>query len=313
MISLADTIVHLFVPRHTNNHRAKLTHSTSLVIFALLLVLLQSTLQMFTNMGVTVLGYAAYISKTDVVDLTNQKRLQLGLQPLEISADLEVAARAKAEDMLKDDYWSHVAPDGTEPWAFFASVNYDYRYAGENLARDFSNAHDAVEAWMASPTHRENMLSANYNEIGIAVVEGDLDGKDTTLIVQLFGTRADSEPTVPVASAVAPPAEPFVEVAEAEVNPVFNDIPIQQIEVAASGVSSDTLARSSPLITIPAFTITQTISFVVVGLLIAAFVVDGYVVAKRGISRTGGKLFAHISFLGMVMAIILIARAGQIL
>ena len=251
MIFFADTVYHLFVPRHSNNHKAKLLHSSSLIALALLLVLIQSTLQMFSNLGVAVLGYAANISTNEVVSLTNQKRLQLGLSPLELSADLEAAARAKGEDMLQDDYWAHVAPDGTEPWAFFSLVHYDYRYAGENLARDFTNANDAVEAWMASPSHRDNLLSDHYKEIGIAVVEGDLNGQDTTIIVQLFGTRAvDTVPTVPVAAAETPPSVPEPkEVAFAQEELTIDEPSLTQVEVISPVVNAETISKANPSIT----------------------------------------------------------------
>jgi hypothetical protein len=68
-------------------------------------------------------------------------------------------------------------------------VNYNYTYAGENLAMNFSEAEDALSAWLASPTHRDNILSQNYEDIGVAVVVGEINGTETTLVVQLFGQR----------------------------------------------------------------------------------------------------------------------------
>ena len=101
--------------------------------------------------------------------------------------------------MIDRDYWAHVAPDGTQPWKFFTSFGYKYRYAGENLARDFSNASSAMDAWMNSPTHKENILNPKYKEIGIGVVEGDLAGTDTTIIVQFFGATYADKVVQPIA------------------------------------------------------------------------------------------------------------------
>lgn len=133
-------------------------------------------MQAFPLFGVRILGYAANISSTEIVSLTNQKRTEAGVSSLIYNLQLEQAARQKGQDMIENDYWAHVAPDGTEPWVFFVDAGYKYRYAGENLARDFSNPQDAINAWMASPSHKDNLLSDKYKEIGIAVVEGDLGG-----------------------------------------------------------------------------------------------------------------------------------------
>src|SRR4030043_359248 len=178
------TLIHYLVPHTSNNHKAKLLHSSSLLIIASLLLFFQLTLYLLPKTGIKILGYASRISVDEIVRLTNEKRAQAGLSPVEFNPSLSAAAKSKGDDMLAKDYWAHVAPDGTQPWKFFTDAGYQYRYAGENLARDFSNPASAVEAWMNSPSHRENMLSGKYKEVGVAVVEGNLAGVDTTIIVQ---------------------------------------------------------------------------------------------------------------------------------
>src|SRR3972149_10673467 len=184
-----EHLAHLFVPRQSNNHKAKLLHPSSLTTLVLVLAVFQLSITFLPSFGEKVLGYAANISPDEVIRLTNEKRVANGFSPLTTNAVLSQAAQAKGADMLNKDYWAHVAPDGTQPWYFFTNFGYKYRYAGENLARDFQNPTSAVEAWMASPSHKENLLSSKYKEIGIAVVEGDLAGVDTTIIVQFFGTN----------------------------------------------------------------------------------------------------------------------------
>ena len=226
--------------------------------------------------------------------------------------------------MINKDYWAHVSPDGTEPWKFFTDAGYQYRYAGENLARDFSNPSSAIDAWMASSTHKDNMLSSKYQEIGIAVLEGDLAGVDTTLIVQLFGTSLSSSTvaSVPVAHAeeatkegpvtaeeVGIPPEPAV-VAQAEELSIPTAMPLLSLAkppttAGQSAVSS--ITRISP------FNATRNISLIVVGLLIMVFAIDAILVARRRIPRVAGRTIAHISFLGFILAIALILRAGRIL
>lgn len=124
----------------------------------------------------------------EIVELANRDRLKVGLGELSRSEVLDKAAKMKGEDMLKNDYFSHDSPKGVEPWHWFGVVGYDYKYAGENLAMDFSAADAVNRAWMKSPTHRDNIISSNYSEIGVAVLEGDIDGKQTRIAIQLFAT-----------------------------------------------------------------------------------------------------------------------------
>jgi hypothetical protein len=323
-MEFAYAISHYFFPRYSNNHRAKLIHSASLVLVALLFIAYQFVLQAIPLSGVNILGYAANIPPDQIISLTNQKRSESGATPLAYSAQLSQAAKLKGEHMLSMNYWSHVAPDGTEPWKFFGDVGYRYRYAGENLARDFSNPQDAINAWMASPSHKENMLSTKYKEIGVAVVEGDLGGVETTIIVQLFGTQltdtapqfsvAEARPQVTIAptpTAVLPTAKPTlvptsVPVA-AQLSPFPTSGSIAPIDVPAQQNVNTFQILISPFATTRSIAIATTLIF------IAVFVIDGFVVTRRKIPRYSGRTFAHIAFLGMILAIVLIAKAGKIM
>src|SRR3990170_3016481 len=201
---LFQKIAHLLIPHESNNHKAKLLHNSSLTLLIIGLLLYQGVLSFFPRFSPDILGYAANIPPDEVIRLTNEKRAAAGVGALTTNATLSAAAQAKGADMLNKDYWAHISPDGTQPWYFFTSFGYKYRYAGENLARDFSDPASAVEAWMASPSHKENMLSSKYKEVGVAVIEGDMAGVDTTVIVQFFGTNlVDTLPETPVAQAQA--------------------------------------------------------------------------------------------------------------
>jgi hypothetical protein len=307
-MNFAHTLAHFFYPRHSNNHKAKFLHSSSLVVFVLVLIFFQVILQTVPLTGLKILGYAANIPPSQIINLTNEKRSEIGLLPLQYSPILEQAAKAKGKHMLANDYWSHIAPDGTEPWAFFIDVGYKYRYAGENLARDFSNPDTAINAWIASPSHRENLLSNKYTEIGVAVVEGDLAGVDTTIIVQMFGTKlGDATSQVPVVQA-KPQTEATPEVAQ--VSPEISPMPETKM---VSLPESERAEASGFRVLISPFKTTKGISLTLITTLLAILVIDAVVVNRRKISRTGGRTFAHLAFLGMLLAIVLIARAGQIL
>ncbi len=131
----------------------------------------------------------ADISAAELVKLTNTERARNRLPKLSVSATLERSAQAKAHDLLERDYFNHDTPDGKTPWTFFTDAGYAYTWAGENLAFDFVTAAPIQQAWMLSPTHAANILNSHYREIGIAVVEGDFNGKHTAVVVQHFGAQ----------------------------------------------------------------------------------------------------------------------------
>lgn len=299
-MSLAHKIAHLLVPRQSNNHKAKLLHNQSLVTIAIILLGIPYVFDFFKAVNPSVLGYAAQIPPSTVIALTNAERKAAGLEELKENSTLSKAALAKGTDMLNKGYWAHVAPDGTTPWQFFVNAGYKYRYAGENLARDFTNPGSTVAAWMASPTHKENLLSPKYKEIGVAVVEGNLSGADTTIVVQLFGA-----PQTAVARVVQPQGaateEVPVQVAKAALAEPVEELAPQ----LRSGVSLPQV--SSP------FTTTKVVSAVVLMALIAIFILDALVVHARGTVRVSGRTFAHVSFLGMVIVVLIIVKAGRIL
>lgn len=322
-MNLAHNLAHFLVPRHTNNHKAKALGPTFLTFLALSLLTLQLGIHFMARNNVgpvgQVLGYASNISVSEVIALTNQKRAEAGVPALRENPNLDQGASSKGAHMLANNYWAHVAPDGTQPWKFFGDVGYKYKYAGENLARDFSTAAAAVDAWMASPTHKENMLSAKYQEIGIGVVEGDLSGVDTTIIVQFFGTTlADSLAPVPVAAAdqtTAPAATPRSSAVAAATTPVPSQRPVVTSTPQAAPVGGDLSIASgtSDQVLVSPFVTTQGLSTIIIISLLVVLVVDIVVVSRRRITRVSSRSFAHVAFLGIILLIVLIVQAGRIL
>lgn len=172
--------------------RAFLIRKSALFLYFTFFVLVFLTLTGLDASFPGVLGYATNISSQDVIELTNQERSKAGLGTLKANAVLSEAAEAKARDMFLKDYWAHNSPDGREPWDFIDEAGYVYLSAGENLAKDFNHSDSVVRAWMNSPTHRDNIVNSNFEEIGVAVVDGELNGFKTTLVVQMFGTPQPS-------------------------------------------------------------------------------------------------------------------------
>lgn len=130
-------------------------------------------------------------AQEDFLTLTNQARQIRGLAPLKLNDQLVQAAEAKAADMVDKGYWEHFRPgDNKAPWAFIEEAGYDYKNAGENLARGFKTPAGITNAWMASPTHRANLLSTHYTEVGFASVQGVNDnGQPVLITVQMFGSK----------------------------------------------------------------------------------------------------------------------------
>lgn len=182
---MKDFFSALFLPKPRNNHKAHLLSTKFLVLIITLLLITP----VISDQRLLIKSVIAEISNQDLLDLTNKQRAENGLPELKINSQLNQAAMRKAEHMIENDYWAHNSPDGTTPWIFIKDAGYDYVYAGENLARGFNNANDAVSAWMASPDHRANILSPNYEDVGYSVVAGDLNGEQTILIVQEFGSK----------------------------------------------------------------------------------------------------------------------------
>lgn len=302
-----EKLIHLLIPRESNNHKAKILHTSSLFLIALLMVFFQGVINLFSALKPDILGYASQISATEIVRITNIKRAETGLGELTLNQTLSSAAYTKGRDMIDRDYWAHVSPDGTQPWKFFSEFGYKYRYAGENLARDFSNASAAVDAWMNSPTHRENMLNPKYKEIGIGVVEGDLAGSDTTIIVQFFGARYTDTVHEPLADKGSQSVA--VTVPEATSIPATNNTtPIPEVKSEVKNVEPviNQQVLVSPFVT------TKNTSFVVVALLLIVFLVDALLVSKRRITRIAGRTFAHFIFLAMILTIVVILKNGRL-
>lgn len=137
------------------------------------------------------------ITVNRIIQLTNAERTKAGLKPLTVNSALTAAAQDKGNNMLAYDYFAHISPTGVTPWFWITKHGYNYLVAGENLAIDFTEAEDVVAAWMASPSHRANILQNEYTEMGVAVVTGEFQGGTSTIVVHMFGLPAGSPSPTP--------------------------------------------------------------------------------------------------------------------
>lgn len=160
------------------------------------LLLIQFAYNLHSNGQPQVLGYATSMSSGILLRDTNDYRDRSDLPELKLNQDLSRAAQAKAESMVAQNYWSHVAPDGTTPWYYFQKVNYSYSVAGENLAYGFSTSDQVVTAWMNSVEHRHNILG-NYQDMGFGIANSEnYQGGKNTVIVAFYGLPSDQKPVI---------------------------------------------------------------------------------------------------------------------
>ncbi len=135
-----------------------------------------------------VAGPTPDIPLAGVATFVNKERAKVQ-QPALVRSDLlDEAAQAKCADMVAKDYTGHNDPSGKEPWRFIIQTGYSYRYAGENLAVGFKDAHGVVRSWMSNVEYQANVINSYFNEVGYGECKYPPTSKQgaQTLIVQLI-------------------------------------------------------------------------------------------------------------------------------
>jgi uncharacterized protein YkwD len=117
-----------------------------------------------------------------MLQLVNGERKKKGLKPLVADEQLKNVARSHSSDMLKRGYFSHMTPEGKDPFYRMKKAGITYRQAGENLAyaSTLAKAHRGL---MNSPSHRAAILNKSFGRVGIGIVDG---GKSGLMISQEF-------------------------------------------------------------------------------------------------------------------------------
>lgn len=161
-----------------------------LLVFALLLVL---SFNFFIKVDVRAQDSDQAISVETLLREHNEYRKENGVSELRLNNLLISSSRSKGEIMIDAQCWSHYCPAGKSPWDFFDDVNYNYIYAGENLAEGYYNIDSLMQAWINSRTHRENIIKPEFSEVGFSILYGDyLNNPNNILVVVHFGSTLDS-------------------------------------------------------------------------------------------------------------------------
>lgn len=302
------------------DNRAPAIHKKALTFYILILAGFYLFLNFFKTAAPGILGFASNIFVEDIVAGTNAYRQQNGLSTLRLDPELSQAAKEKAEDMFADGYWAHVAPDGTQPWFFIAEAGYDYIYAGENLAKDFQKSEAVVVAWMESPSHRQNILNDKFKDIGVAVVNGTLDGYETTLVVQMFGQRppealAEGGQSSSTQVAGHPPeadSGPAAATQEAERAGQRPAVTAEEsVEISEESVSIESPVQTRPKVNV--FDLTRVMSLALGSMVLGFFTVDTYTARRRGLTRLSGHTVAHLAILLLLLGVTWFLKPGAVL
>lgn len=282
------SIKHFFLPHPQTHKKAHLISWYGILSYVLIFILLQTFLSLVAAVKPGVLGINSNVEVRELIELTNQERQKKGLNPLEEDERLTIAAREKGLNMFEEDYWAHYSPSGKDPWGFINGAGYKFSVAGENLAKNFYTSEEVVKAWMASPTHRDNLLNSRYQDIGIAVVDGVLNGQRTVLVVQEFGTESGAK------IAASGTDESLRRVASSENN--------------LAGVSIQ-----SPQFVVDPYLMTKVLGFSVLALIGALVVVDVYVLKKRAVYRLSARHLPQMAMITLAGGALISINPGAIL
>ena len=102
----------------------------------------------------------------DAYNQVNDERASAGLSGLKWDQNLETVSAVRAKECSQK--FSHTRPNGSQWYTVNSKIQ-----GGENLAFGFDTAGDAVEAWMNSPTHRDNILYDEFTKVAIAIYQDD--------------------------------------------------------------------------------------------------------------------------------------------
>ncbi len=290
-------ISHFFLPHPKTHKKAHLISIPALLTYIALFIFLQFSLSFINKVNPGVLGINSSINQQELITLTNAERAKNGLPPLAENPSLSQAALEKAKNMFEENYWAHYSPSGKDPWGFISRSGYKFTHAGENLARNFYTSNEVVQAWMASTAgHKENILNSKYQEIGIAVMEGTLNGEPTILVVQEFGRPIEAIAQIPEANTRG---------TSLQNEPTLAPTATAQPNLTAGVVENKKL--------IDPYKLNKNIAFSFLGFIGFLLIIDLYVIRRRAIHRIASHHLPHLALISVAMGALMSSSPGSIL
>ncbi|MEU3989671.1 CAP domain-containing protein [Streptomyces platensis] len=113
-------------------------------------------------------GTAAQFAQK-IVELVNAQRAQHGCGPLTVDARIQRAAQAHSDDMAARNFYDHNTPEGVDPGTRMTKAGYPWGSWAENIFKSPKDPATAMEGWMKSPGHRDNILNCSYKTTGVGV------------------------------------------------------------------------------------------------------------------------------------------------
>lgn len=235
-----------FLPHARNNYTPFAVGRKSLSAYAGFMIAVKLVALFSLDLLPQSYAQASEVTSSSILQLTNYSRSVFSLSSVQLNTKLTRAAQAKAEDMIKNQYFAHNSPQGVTPWDFIKAQGYNYIISGENLALNFSSAEGVENAWMNSPGHKANILNKDFQDVGIGIAAGMYKGQKTTMVVEIFGTSVD-QPFTPKL-AYSKPANLVQEITQASV-PIPEKVTLQ-----------------SPILENPKFSLTNNKEYTITGL-----------------------------------------------
>jgi uncharacterized protein YkwD len=125
--------------------------------------------------------------RRELLERINRERTERRLAPLRPDSRLDIAAQNHADDMLARSYYGHKSPEGKTVLERSKAAGYAPQFVGENIAEGQDTYDRVVKDWMASPVHREHILSPVFSDIGSGIAVGANKNGSEILWVQVFG------------------------------------------------------------------------------------------------------------------------------
>lgn len=199
---MRNTLKKYFIPHLENNYHPHILHTKRTVFYGLIFLLAKVVVVafvVFLPTEVFVLPDVLAEEQRQIITLTNEVRVDLGLPALVVVKKLNNSAQYKADDMSAKEYFAHTKNNKTVA-TWLEDADYKYETAGENLAVGYSTAQDIVDAWKNSPTHYVNLIDKDFKDFGVGLAGGVYNGQPTVFIAQhlaspLFKVEADKEST----------------------------------------------------------------------------------------------------------------------
>lgn len=109
--------------------------------------------------------------KKEIIELVNLERTKNNLQPLSTRSEINQIAEQRAEELAELFSDEHTRPDGRGYDTIVTDYGLEYSYVGENIAEGNVSVDEIMNEWLNSPSHRANILSPNYENMGVGIYE----------------------------------------------------------------------------------------------------------------------------------------------